>query len=102
MKRSCSVGVGVCTFTFNNFFQRGVMIKHLKTWVSLFSKRARAPRWLSLVERLPRKQQAAGPKPARGSTPIFSKNSSSISIKPVQYWMITIMFPFLKDYAMER
>ena len=26
------------------------------------------PRWLSLVERLPRKQQTAGSKPARGST----------------------------------
>ena len=37
----------------------------LKIGVSLFS--ILVPRWLSLVERLPRKQQAAGSKPARGS-----------------------------------
>ena len=30
------------------------------------------PRWLSPVERLPRKQQAAGAKPARGSNLRFS------------------------------
>ena len=44
--------------------------QHLKIPSALkyaLKKTFMVPRWLSLVERLPRKQQAAGSKPARGS-----------------------------------
>ena len=39
------------------------------------------PRWLSLVERLPRKQQAAGSKPARGSYSLSAKPFPILSIQ---------------------